>query len=149
MIIETVEEAGDGIIVQERREGSIHRRVIYFGADISGEPDEVKAFAAGCGFVAKTPPAQVNTTVDDYANAVSWKIETVAQERGYSSAVACASYVNSTIPAWAAEAAEFLAWRDRVWVFVYAQMALAQSGQRQQPSVAALVAELPVMTWPT
>lgn len=88
-------------------------------------------------------------TADDYGEAIEAHADAVARSRQYSDAGRLASYVNSTNPAWAAEAAAFVAWRDAAWGYAYAQMAAVQAGQRPQPSVAELVDELPVISWPS
>lgn len=91
----------------------------------------------------RTPPP----TMADYQAAVEAHVEATARDRAYASAVSCASYVYSTVPAWAAEATAFVAWRDGVWSTVYAQLAAVQGGA-PAPTIAALVAELPAMEWP-
>jgi hypothetical protein len=83
-----------------------------------------------------------------FQDAVEAHVEATAAERGYSSGASCAGYLNSTIPSWAAEATAFIAWRDSVWAHVFTQMVLVESGQRPEPTVAELVAELPPMVWP-
>jgi hypothetical protein len=84
----------------------------------------------------------------DYAAAIQTHVDQVATVRGYNDGVHLASYAASTVPAWAAEAAAFTAWRDAVWAYAYAQFAAVQAEQRAQPTVAELVAELPDITWP-
>lgn len=149
MKIRSLQATNDGIIVPEARDGGVHRRVIYFGADITNEPLEVRDFAASIGFSSRELPAGSPPTLFDYSSAIQTTIEAMAQGRGYDSSSSLISYLTSSSPQWAGEAVAFVAWRDRVWEYAYTQFALVQSGQRQQPSVAALVAELPVMTWPT
>lgn len=83
----------------------------------------------------------------DYEAALDAHVEAVAAAKGYKTAASCAGYVSSTIPAWAAEAAAFIAWRDAVWIGVYAALAAVQGGA-PAPSVDALVAGLPAMVWP-
>lgn len=82
-----------------------------------------------------------------YQGAVESHVDGVAQDRGYSSAVSCASYVGSTVPQWASEAAAFIAWRDAVWVDVYRQLEAVQGGDIP-PSVGDLIAALPAIVWP-
>ncbi len=60
----------------------------------------------------------------------------------------CSSYVNSTNVTWAAEAVAFVAWRDAVWVYAFAELAKVESGERPRPSVAEIVSELPPIAWP-
>lgn len=86
----------------------------------------------------------------DYQRAVETKIEAVARERLYSNAVSFASYAASTNPTWQAEATTFIAWRDSVWEYAYAQLALVQAGEQAPPSsVEAFIADLPAIVWPT
>lgn len=91
-------------------------------------------------------PAQPSES--DYAAAVQARIDAAARARGYADGVALASYATSTVPAWNAEAGAFVAWRDAVWSYAFAQLAAVEAQQRSQPSVAELVGELPAMTWP-
>lgn len=86
-------------------------------------------------------------TLADYEAAIQAHIDATAGQRGYSSGVSCASYVASTVLAFAAEAAAFIAWRDAVWISVHAQLASVQSGA-PAPTVRGLVAALPAMEWP-
>lgn len=53
------------------------------------------------------------------------------------------------MPQWAAEAAVFVAWRDAVWLYAYAEMDKVLTGQRPQPSIDDLIAELPAIEWPS
>lgn len=91
----------------------------------------------------RTPPP----TLADYQAAVEAHVEGTARARDYASAVSCASYIYSTNPAWAAEATAFVAWRDAVWIEVYATLAAVQGGA-PAPSVTGLVAGLPAVVWP-
>lgn len=84
----------------------------------------------------------------DYAAAIEVFIADVARQRGYDSGISLASYVGSTNAAWAAEAAAFVAWRDDVWEYAYQCLDKVQSGQRTQPTIAAILAELPSIQWP-
>lgn len=106
-------------------------------ADLEIDPPE------GMPVFGRSPPP----TMADYQAAVEALVEGTAQARSYASAVSCASYLNSTILPWAAEAAAFVAWRDAVWVAVYAELEEVQAGA-PAPSVAELVAGLPAMVWP-
>lgn len=57
---------------------------------------------------------------DQMASVIDGAVEAQARALGYNSAAHCASYVNSTVPAWATEATAFVAWRDAVWQAVFA-----------------------------
>lgn len=76
-------------------------------------------------------------------------LDTVAQRRQYDSAISCASYINSTIPAWKAQAEAFVSWRDSVFTYTIAQVQLMQSGQRSVPSFEEFKTELPEIVWPS
>jgi hypothetical protein len=92
----------------------------------------------------RTPPP----SLADYQAAIDAHVEAVARSRAYNGAASCAGYINSTVPSWAAEAAAFVAWRDAVYLGAFAIMGAVQQGA-PAPSIAALVAGLPVMEWPT
>jgi uncharacterized membrane protein YgcG len=108
-----------------------------FGADSAEHALEVY-------LAALNPPL----TEQDYARAVQEHVDATARGRGYDSGVSLASYAGSAVATWAAEAAAFVGWRDAVWVYVYAQLAAVQAEEREQPTVAELIAELPVIAWP-
>ena len=76
-------------------------------------------------------------------------VDTVAQQRNYDNAVSCASYVNSTIMSWQAQALAFVWWRDSVYSYAIAQQQLMQSGQRSIPTFEEFQSELPAMVWPS
>lgn len=104
-------------------------------AEVPMTEDEVAGLAS--------PP-----TVDDFSRAIDVHLDAIARERGYSSAVSCASYVSSTNALWRAEAEAFVAGRDAVWTYAFAELASVQSGSRAVPSVAEFIAELPAIEWP-
>jgi len=104
------------------------------------------AFLAGGGTIA--PYVAPPPTQDDYAAAIQTHVDTAAASRGYGDGDALASYATSTIPAWSAEAMAFIAWRDAVWIYAYTELAKVQGGVRTQPTIAALIAELPLIEWP-
>ena len=87
-------------------------------------------------------------TETDYTDAIQSMLDGAAQARRYTDGNTMSTYVNSTNEAWAAEAQAFVAWRDAIWAYAYEQLALVMSGQRDQPTVEELVAELPTATWP-
>ena len=87
-------------------------------------------------------------TLDDYRYAIQTHIDATAQERQYDSGVSCATYVNSTNPQWAAEAAAFVAWRDAVWSYAFTELEKVLNEQRPQPTIDEFLSELPAMQWP-
>jgi hypothetical protein len=94
------------------------------------------------------PFVEPASAIDDYRAAIQAHVDATARARNYDSGLTCASYVGSTNPAWAAEAAAFVPWRDAVWVYAFAELDKVQNGQRPQPSIAEIIAELPAIVWP-
>lgn len=74
--------------------------------------------------------------------AVDAQVESRARALGYSGAAQLASYAVSTVPDWAAEARDFVAWRDAVWLAVQAQLAGA-SAHKPLPAPESVLAQLP------
>lgn len=118
----------------------------------AGEDESVR-FANG-GWIIESvppppePPEPAPPSLYDYRLAIQSHVDATAQARSYDSGITCASYLGSTNPAWAAEAAAFVAWRDAVWGYAYTELAKVESGARPQPSVAEIVVELPAIVWP-
>lgn len=113
--------------------------------------DEFLAELASAGIqpVASIAPVAPQVGLADYARAIQAHIDAEARSRGYADGFAISSYVASTVPQWAAEATAFVAWRDAVWLYAYQELEKVNSGQRPWPALAALVAELPNMNWPS
>jgi hypothetical protein len=95
------------------------------------------------------PPPAPPLTLAQYEQAIQAHVDGAAQSRGYRDGAALVGYANSTVSAWAAEAATFIGWRDAVWIYAFAELGKVQSGERPQPSIDDLVAELAVISWPS
>ena len=91
------------------------------------------------------PPPTPEELQAAYTASIEAHVEVTARARGYSSAVSCATYATSTIPAWQAEGAAFVAWRDDVWTAALAMLAAVQAGGAIPESP---IAGLPEMEWP-
>ena len=83
-----------------------------------------------------------------FAAALQSHIDDTAKSKGYADGVALAGYSTSTISTWATEAGAFIAWRDQVWLYAYAELAKVQGGQREVSTIAELIGELPQIVWP-
>ncbi|MDH7787635.1 hypothetical protein QBD01_003662 [Ochrobactrum sp. 19YEA23] len=92
---------------------------------------------------------QVAAVVAQYRAAIQSLIDRTANERQYDDGNSLASYVNSTVPEWAAEAQAFVAWRDQIWSYALGELEKVQTGQREQPSSGDFLAELPAFEWPS
>src|SRR5690606_14934315 len=91
------------------------------------------------------PPEPGPPTLEDYRTAIQAHVDATARERQYDSGVSCASYVNSTVQQWAAEAAAFVAWRDAVWAHAFTELDKVLNEERPQPTVEEFLLELPAM----
>ena len=91
------------------------------------------------------PPPTPEQMQAGYTAAIEAHVDATARARGYTSAVSCATYAASTIPAWQAEGAAFVAWRDDVWTAALAMLAAVQAGGAIPESP---IAGLPEMEWP-
>ncbi len=86
--------------------------------------------------------------VETFRAAIQAHVDEAARGRSYDSGNSLASYVASTNAGWAAEAQAFVAWRDAVWLYAYAELDKVMNGARAVPAVEAFIGELPVIEWP-
>ncbi len=113
------------------------------------ETAAIEAANAAIRFALSVPaPPHEAVSLAAYRAAIMAHVDSTAGQRGYDNAASCAGYVNSTVSAWAAEAATFVAWRDAVWLAAFETLAEVQGGAAP-PSIAELIAGLPVIAWPT
>lgn len=75
-------------------------------------------------------------------------VDSVAQQKNYSSSSTCASYINSSNQQWKNEASTFISWRDSVYSYVIAQQLLMKNGSRSIPTFNEFKIELPIIVWP-
>lgn len=110
------------------------------GVEYEMAPEEEDAFLAS---LAPPPP-----TVEQYQAAIQSLVNETARSQKFNDGVTLASYAASTIAPWAAQAAAFISWRDKVWQYSYSEMAKVRAGERETPSVDAFLLELPEIVWP-
>ena len=82
-----------------------------------------------------------------FQSAIQTHVDQAAVAKLYNDGNALAGYVNSTVPQWSSEAQAFVAWRDAVWLYAYAELDKVQTGQRPVPTVDEFLAELPEIEW--
>ncbi|WP_338523377.1 hypothetical protein NUH87_26865 [Pseudomonas batumici] len=115
--------------------------------DITGitpQPDQRWTYAKGV-FAAPAvyQPTLADATVALKAAVQQW-LDTTAQASGYDSLASCASYANSGVTQWAADAKAATAWRDAVWQACFAEWSAAQAATNPViPTAAELIASLP------
>lgn len=85
--------------------------------------------------------------VETFRAAIQSHVDETARSRNYDGGNSLASYVASTNSGWAAEAQAFVAWRDAVWLYAYAELDKVQTGAREVPAVEAFIGELPQIEW--
>lgn len=102
----------------------------------------------GGGFVIVANPApSVESIKRMYEDAVQAHLDSTAQSRDYDNTYTCLSYLNSTDEIWKREANAFNAWRDSVWRKCHEILNAFIAGQIEQPTVADVIAQLPVIDW--
>lgn len=71
-------------------------------------------------------------------------LDSTAQQNGYDGAVSCASYANSGVARYKADAAAMIAWRDAVWVAANAwRNSLGGQMPSPVPTMEQIIAQLP------
>lgn len=107
----------------------------------------LEAYLASIGLSGPRSAAP-EAVIERFRGAIQAHVDTTAQSRNYGDGNSLASYVASTNVTWAAEATAFVAWRDAVWIYAYAELDKVTAGEREVPTVEAFIGELPVMVWP-
>lgn len=100
------------------------------------------------GEVVEYVPLASTPTVTDYESAIQALIEETARSRQFRDAATMASYTSSTVQQWSSQALSFVAWRDAVWMYAYAELEKVTTGTRPQPTVSEILDELPKIVWP-
>lgn len=112
---------------------------------VNGVPTQVWQYTPYT--VAQISLAQASALTQTVVNAVNSLLDSTAQSQGYDNAGSCISYASSTNSLWANQAKAFVAWRDVVWAMAYSVQ--AEPASNRPTTVAAFLALLPPMVWPT
>jgi hypothetical protein len=88
------------------------------------------------------PPVKM-PTVAEYTAAIQAMLDTKAREHHYDDIVSACSYAAAPNP-FQSEGISFVSWRGACWALCYSLMAEVQAGTRPQPTIAQLVATMPV-----
>lgn len=73
-------------------------------------------------------------------------LDAEARKLGYDSCLSVCSYVDTGVPKFDAEGQAFRQWRSAVWQKGYAIVAAVKAGEREVPSEAELLAEIPLLS---
>lgn len=120
--------------------------VIYIGRDDQTVESILQEASA-----AANAPVNSRPGIDEYTAAIAAMLDAKAKERRYDNAVSIATYTGSGNAQWAAEAQTFVAWRDQIWTYCYAELHKVQNGQREQPTISDFLTELGTqfpLIWP-
>lgn len=126
-------------------------QVCYWDADLQQQmtrdctPEEIAEIDARKAAAIAAATAETEAR---YSAAVQARLDAFARERGYDGILSACTYATSTVPRFAADAARAVSLRDETWDSCYTILAEVQAGTRPVPTLAELVAELPVLTWP-
>lgn len=132
-----------GLYVPEPAD-AVHEGKIVTGQSVQ-RVDGVVRWVYDLADAPEPEPAQI---IEAFRVAIQSHVDAAAVSKRYDSGNSLATYVTSTVVEWAAEASAFVAWRDAVWAYAYAEMDKVLAGQREQPTVQGFLDELPVIVWP-
>lgn len=118
-----------------------------------GTPVEVNGVWTQVWNVRPATPAEQNSAMlaitREFTDAIQRHLDTEARTRGYDNILSACSYAAGNHPKYSAEGQACLDWREAVWDKGYEILADVQAGNRPMPTEQQVLAELPVMVWPT
>lgn len=115
-------------------------------ADIPGGATKAQQEADA---VAAATLAATNLFIASVTSAVQDSLDVFARTRNYDGILSACTYASSTVASFKAEGQYCVDARDAAWNSLYTLMAQVQAGTAPMPtSVAAVLATLPVLTWP-
>lgn len=127
-------------------------------ADIHKAQDGVQLFWVmdeDGGFSAPLPPSIDLSKLTDqqiimtFEKVIGNLLDAKAQERNYDSIMSACTYIDSTVPQFAAEAQAIKVWRDQVWKYCYETLAQVQvAHSKAMPSLEEFIESLPPFAWP-
>lgn len=84
-----------------------------------------------------------------YSAAVQSHLDAAARSAGYDNINTAVSYAEEpAVVKFQVEGAAFRVWRSLCWAYCYAQLAAVEAQEREQPTIEALIAELPSLVLP-
>jgi hypothetical protein len=106
--------------------------------------DEYERWRAEGNFPEPVPAPTFDQVVRAAIDGVQAWIDATAAQNGYDNAVSCASYADSGVPRYRADAAAIIAWRDAVWVAANEwRNSLGGRLPDPVPSIEAIIEQLP------
>jgi hypothetical protein len=144
------------VLWDERTDGTLPAitlgGMVRLGGDMQADPESGIVHREGGELVFSQMRMDEHTdacapTVQQYTDAVQAHLDTSARTRNYDDIVSACSYAGAPNP-FQAEGAAFVTWRGDVWAACYQIMGEVQGGQHGAPTIADLIAELPVLVLP-
>jgi hypothetical protein len=93
------------------------------------------------------PLCEQSKLIKSYSSELEQHINNQALEKGYSDAVSCASYANSSNEQWLQEAQDFIAWRDSCWEYAFDVQSQVEAGTITAPSLDEFIENAPPINW--
>lgn len=82
-----------------------------------------------------------------FEQAIQEHLDAAARTRGYDSIATAVSYAEEpAVPKFQEDGKAFRAWRSLVWAHVYQELAKVKAGEREIPTLDALMVELPALS---
>jgi hypothetical protein len=98
-------------------------------------------------FMPPKPPA-LESFSDAYIGSLQQVMDSTARSRGYDDIKSAITYLQSSIPKFAAEANAMCGWRDAVWMYGLEEMRLVQAGAKPLPAMEQFLSAMPQVEWP-
>jgi hypothetical protein len=93
-------------------------------------------------------PVPIETVIADFTAKIQTHLDEFARTRGYDSMMSASTYASSSVPKFSAEGQYCIQKRDETWLAAATILGNVQSGARQIPTLAEVMAELPALAWP-
>jgi hypothetical protein len=97
--------------------------------------------------IAANEKSKLDAMVREVTQMVQNKLDDFAKSRNYDSILSAATYATSAIPKFQQEGQDAVNVRDTTWASLYKIMTDVMTGKRAVPTIADIMAELPVMEW--
>ena len=95
------------------------------------------------------PELTYEEKVEAYRSAVGGHIDSQAQSLGYDNVATAVTYADEpAVPKFQQEGLALRAWRSQVWASCYSILADVEAGNRPEPTLEDLIAELPAFVAP-
>jgi len=95
-----------------------------------------------------TPEEYEARAITLFSTAVQDHLDNEARAHVYDGILSLCTYVSSPSEKFSSEGMAGVSWRDACWSYTYQVLGAVKAGERTEPTVEELIAELPDMVWP-